>query len=657
MTWFIRTPAEIPSLLLCLLNPAYPGQLNAFGLSGRILFCVLFLLAPSSLIAGNLDDVLAQAERMDLARDPTWLKLLHFERDSQMSVVLTDSFFLAPDGRTDPGAELEATLAAYFGPEGDCDDNLARCRFPARYYWLSHQLHLPGYQLRSPCCRKLERWALFDLTQSISLLLVSGYLGNPASTFGHSLIKLNTDSSQNRSGLLDLTLNFGALVPANENPLFYVVRGLTGSYEAGFSDRYFYSQDLVYSRTEFRDMWEYRLELNEFQRTLMILHIWEIAGKKFQYYFLDKNCGYRLAELLELVLEEEILDDAGRWYIPVDLFHRILEIDRARQETGREKLVKSVRYIPSSRRKLFHGLALLEDSDLDTFNLVIEEGVGSFENHLGGFSEDRNILLLDALLAYQQYRLIADRPDSNSPAMREKDRILLARLHLPGRSPSLAPIPELTSPADGFRPLALGLDGVCEPDGRNYGRLSWSPYKKESVGQNSLEGNEFVFLDIAAGVSRGSPAVFLDRIHFIRILSLNTIQPRIKGESRLSWKLHVGLDRYAENTGNDYDAFFSFGTGQAWKWNQRLIFFGLVNGEAHADSPFLRVFPESGLIIDLSRVRAKIGFGMVSNDYSGDFRNRREFKILYRLNKRQSIHLEHRADQSAQTAVGLTRYF
>ena len=259
MIWFIKALKTLPSLLQKRLNRTCTASLNAFGLSGRILLFLLFFLTPSQLIATTFDDALAEAERIDLARDITWLRLLHFERGSQMSSVVTDSFFLAPNGSSDPSAELEATLAAYFDAEENRDDTQARCRFPARYYWLSHHLDLPGYELRLPDCRKLENWALFDLTKSISLLLVSGYLGNPASTFGHALIKLNTDSADDRSGLFDLTLKFGALVPENENQLFYVVRGLTGRYEAGFSDKYFYTQDLVYSRTEFRDMWDYRL--------------------------------------------------------------------------------------------------------------------------------------------------------------------------------------------------------------------------------------------------------------------------------------------------------------------------------------------------------------------------------------------------------------
>jgi hypothetical protein len=132
----------------------------------------------------HLKRALASADSLDLAEDSTWRRLLHFESGKEMSSVLTDSFFLSLEGRFDPKAELAATLSAYF-QTGVIDDSHPRCRFPARYYWLSHQLELPGYQLRGQCA-KLEEWELFEKTHSVSLLMVSGYLGNPASTFGHS---------------------------------------------------------------------------------------------------------------------------------------------------------------------------------------------------------------------------------------------------------------------------------------------------------------------------------------------------------------------------------------------------------------------------------------------------------------------------------------
>lgn len=127
-------------------------------------------------------------------------------------------------------------------------------------------------------------------------------MSNPASTFGHSLIKLNNKES----GLFDTSINYGALVPDNENMLRYIYQGLTGGYQAGFSDKYFYEQDLMYSNKEYRDMWEYKLNLTQEEKDLIILHLYEIITRKFDYYFLSRNCGYRVSEIINLVSKKKL---------------------------------------------------------------------------------------------------------------------------------------------------------------------------------------------------------------------------------------------------------------------------------------------------------------------------------------------------------------
>ena len=278
-----------------------------------------------------------------------WLKLLHYDRHGQRSEIVSDDFFLSPTGKTAPAAELQATLAAYF-ESWPADTNLhVRCRFPARYFWLSQQIDLPGYVVREPRCGRLEKWAMLDRLRSVSLLLVSGYFGNPASTFGHALLRLNTGDADDPN-MLDVTINYGALVPENELMVLYVYRGLFGGYQSGFSDKYFYTEDLVYARKELRDFWVYELNLSDEQVRLLAFHLWEVIGKKFTYHFLTQNCAYRLAELLELVTDEPWLTNSRVWYLPVEMFHRLTTLDAARP--GR--LVRSVLFIPSSQRELQH---------------------------------------------------------------------------------------------------------------------------------------------------------------------------------------------------------------------------------------------------------------------------------------------------------------
>lgn len=615
--------------------------------------CALLLLSGAQAQAASQKEILQTAKQRGLARHPTWLKLLHYERDGKRSVVLTDNFFLSPKGRTDPEAELTATIHAYFFPWDENADAQPRCRFPARYYWLSRQLPLPHYDVREESCQSLEKWALFDTVKSISLHLVSGYLGNPASTFGHAFLKLNTDSMDDQSGLFDMTLNYGALVPENEYILRYVARGLFGGYEAGFSDKYFYTQDLVYSRTEFRDIWDYRLILTDYERTLLILHIWEIVGKKFTYYFLDKNCAYRLAELLELVIEEDLLSHGRFWYLPVELFHRLNDMDNARQKSHGIKRVQSVRFIPSNQRILYHQLKMLTPDELGIFNAIVREGIDSLSTHLPQLSMDRQMVVLDSLLAYQQYKLISEEPNPPRQRREAKDKILLTRLGLPARFMPPLEIPELPSPAEGSRPMALGVGTALDVNDGSFLQLSWSPYKQELVGKNSLEGDELTVLDFTVGISQEGDKVFVDQFDLIRVLNLNTLSVALVDENPWSWQLRVGMDRIEENGKDRYDGVIRFGPGYAQKLKETVLGYGMVDLAGHAQSPFVRLRPHLGLKFDWGATQAWIYSGAESVDYKGAFRYVGGGKIQFPLTDRAAVHVEFSNEKATRASLGL----
>ncbi len=616
---------------------------------------VTWLNCGTSVLADPLDlkRALIASDSLGLAEDPTWRRLIHFESGKKTSSVLSDSFFLALEGRFDPRAELTATLSAYFQTDV-IDDSHPRCRFPARYYWLSHHLKLPGYQLRHQC-DNLESWGLFDKTHSVSLLMVSGYLGNPASTFGHSLLKLNTTSSPDVPSLLESTVNFGATVPEQVNPLLYILRGVTGGYEAGFSDNYYYTQDLVYSRTEFRDMWEYRLALTEYQRLLLGLHVWEIVGKKFKYFFFDRNCGFRQAELLDLVIEEGVINGTGWWYAPVGLFHRLDEINRSRIRAGQPELITSITYIPSARRKLFYELLDLDDTEIRILNPLLDEGTASIDRQLQELAMGRQIAVLNGLLAIHNYRDMADGPRLSATRQKDRSQILLARLQRPGQQIKPAAVPDLASPTQGFRPMTAGIGVGRESDNEPFTLLTWSPYQLESVGHNNLEGGELVIAKVEIGFGDRSNSVFLSRFEMIRLLNLSTMPMRIQKDHNLSWRLRIGIDGHA-GVGNSYDGVASFGAGRALKVGRRVTGIGLVNLEAHTQGTIARIRPEFRVLFHGGNLRATVGLDLISTGYAGDLRRRSSWRFLYRLSPNRSIEVEHRAGMDV-TAVTISSYF
>lgn len=621
----------------------------------------VFLLIGLSLLdlqfaeASSLTELLKAAEEQNLAHHSVWLKLLHYGPTGNQSEVISDNFFISEQGRFDPKAELSATIEAYFDGWVADTDTHARCQYPARYYWLSEYLALPKYSLRDPRCKRLEKWALFDRVQSISLLLVSGYFGNPASTFGHALLKLNTDFIDDPQGLFDLAINYGALVPENEATLLYVIKGLFGGYESGFSDKYFYTQDLVYSRTEFRDIWDYRFALSDYERTLLVLHIWEIIGKKFNYFFLDKNCGYRIAELLELVIDEKLLKKAKIWYLPVEIFHRLNEIDVARRKKGKSGLIESVHFIPSSQRKLYYQFAQLLPDEAKATNVIIQEGPSVLSTQLSIFTLDRKIKILDAVLSYHQYRLISEGPNPSVERRKAKDQVLLARLRLPAHSETAPEVPTLHSPAQGSRPMAIAINLAIDTNEELYWRLNWAAFSKELVGPNSLEGGELVVFDIAVGFDNDT--AFVDQFDLIRIQKLNTAPVEVTGESRWSWNLRMGVTRTGPKNKVDHDGGVSFGLGRAWQLNKIFTLYSMAEIAAHTLSPIVRLRPNINIIANIGKIRAWGFVGAEPNeDYSG-VHSILEGKLQYQIGSQHAIRIDVSNYGAKQASVGIVWYW
>lgn len=540
-----------------------------------LFFSALWILTARGEPAA-VDALIAEAGQLQLAGHPTWRGLLHVEPGTRQSKVTSADFFLAPDGRSNPEQELAASLAAFFAPIGGKPDEHAQCRFPARFRWLGTQLPALNAAPAAACAR-LDSWARLAALESVSMVMVSGYFGNPASSFGHLLLKLNNGANPPGLSLLDLGINYGALVPDGEATPVYVLRGLFGGYAAGFSDKLYYTQDLAYSGVEFRDMWEYELELAPEERAFLAYHVWEMAGRKFDYLFLRENCAFRMAELLELVTGLDFTSGVDVWYAPVSLFHRLMAID-----AGERRLIRGVRFQPSAQRVLYHEFTTLARAERAAVNRLIREPPKLEGDLLDRFAPDRQAALLDVLLAYYQYRLVAtnDREAAApSPLRARKDAVLRARLaRAPGRATDLAAVPALWPPAEGSRPSRVGVGGGTNGKGNGFGLVTAAAFAWDGIGNNNLQGSELVVLEATAGYSADG-GVYLDHVDVVRARKLNLNTARIAGEDQWSWKAGLGVRRSDLACDACTEAYGTLGAGRAAALGDAVTVYALLDGQ------------------------------------------------------------------------------
>ncbi len=547
-----------------------------------------------------------------LANKKTWLMLLHFDGDK--SSIINRDFFISKDGYKDSQSELKATLYAF-------RENRLICKYPARYVWLSkYYKELKPDKLLA--CKNLQNWKLFKKLKSISLVFVSGFLGNPASAFGHSFLKINQYKKE--SELFDVTISYGAILPKKNNIFLYIINGITGGYKASYSDKYYYMDNMVYSNQEYREMWEYKLKLSDKQKRFLLYHLWELKGIHFKYYFFNRNCGYKITELLASTYNKDVLPKANIWFAPIESFYRLEKLG----------LVNDVIYHPSKQQEIY---AFYDSLSKDEKNIVVKKIKDKNYDYI---KNDENISqekIYDFLISYQKYT-------NNNADL----KLLLKRLKLP-KSTYKTPKPkEKEAVTNGNKMSYIGA-GFDRFDKKNYTTLSFSAFSLDKVGFNSLDGDMLSILDTKIWLS---DKVKLKSLDFIKVRRLKINRLPFDKESPISWELRVGLDNRFER-----DYFAEGGVGYTTKYKS-LKLYALLDASLHSKKDKIKVRPKIGCYANLDKLRVNIELGSTYNEkFQLLDKDYLEALVEYSFQKQKSIYLNINHDYKSSISAGFKWFY
>ncbi len=596
----------------------------------KIILIFSLFLSSATLFSKDIDNY----NIINISKNPTWLRLLHYNHNLK-SDIKDQNFFLAKDGNISPKHELLATINAYNLPfDNNSPDKHAQCKYPARYFWLSKQIHLVNYHTINPKCKKLLNWKLLKNTKSISVVFVSGFLGNPASAFGHSFLKINK-SDYSSENLFDTSISFGALLPKKYNMLSYIYNGITGGYFAAYTDKFFYNQDITYSDEDMRDMWEYRLNFSDNQKKFLLLHTWELMTKKFQYFFTNRNCGYRVAKLLELVTNHKLTNNAYIWYAPVETFYYLDNVDK-------------VVYLPSKQRKIYAQFNALNNKEKELISHMINKNLSQIPNKSLPIQSQINIL--NFLIDYNKYKYLNKKTQQTHEQKIYKRKLFISRLKLPSGKkyftiPKKRPISQNNKP----RLLSLSYHHYLHTKKLAF---EFSPFAMELIGQNNFSGDELVVLDTSIFINKTD--ISLNKLDLIRIQRLKTQQLPFEKRNPFSWNLRIGTYKQPK-TKQDY--FIDAGTGFAWNINNHIKFYTMLNISAHTNNRKLRYIPNMGLFINLNKFRANILYG-----YEKDTKNTQstlyyKLKIQQKIQQNISLYTEITNLKSTLALIGIKYFF
>ena len=250
-------------------------------------------------------------------------------------------FWLAPDGKVNPAAELDATLEGIWAAE-PTDPRVQHpfCRFPARLMWLDERLHFDPARLPRRQCRRYAEYVGKLRANSVAVVFSSYYLNSPASAFGHTFLRVHRRYGATANELLDSGVDYAAVVDTT-NALLYAFKGLTGLFPGMFHSMPFFYKVREYNDYESRDLWEYELDLSPRAVAMLVAHLWEEGSTYFDYFYLSENCSYHVLAAIEVSDPRfHLLDKLRNPVVPVDTVRALMK------DPG---LVRGIRYRPSLR--------------------------------------------------------------------------------------------------------------------------------------------------------------------------------------------------------------------------------------------------------------------------------------------------------------------
>jgi hypothetical protein len=504
----------------------------------------------------------SQAQAQEPWQSRTWQKLLHYSDDFTISEIENDDFFISSEGKSNPESEFLASVSLLTSIENTNDARV--CHYPARALYLKSL----GYEVLNirGLCADFTQWQGELNKQQVSIVYADGYLGNPASFYGHILFKLKSDNLS--TDLLSNSLNFGAKVPDDENPVVYIFKGLVGGYNAKYSSNHYYRYNINYAEVEMRDLWHYTLNLNVQEKALLVAHAWELLFTQYTYYFTHRNCAYHIAKLLELVLDEDLISNSRPFILPISVFSALV---KAKTSSG-HSAVLSIEHTLSRQARFRQHFAKL-DKPLQTAVLQIAEAEDisiNIQKMRENFNIEQQIMMFDVLLDYANFSLELDKENQHFSDL--KKQLQRARIALPAKKAQWL-VQIKAPPHTGQDPSTFRVSAGTNNVAGDYFDFLFRPayYDMLSPSGGVLPNSA---LSMAALTLRVENSRFkLSKFDLLNIETIDTNASNFPGDVGIAWKLRVGNERnYLGPAKPSNEFFIESGIGKGTDFNDLTVY-------------------------------------------------------------------------------------
>ena len=483
----------------------------------------------------SVSELQNRALQLDLANSVEWRRLVHYYPSSRSKTLIEshvddERFFLASDGKTNPRAELLATieqlLSTDFAPSSKTDSLSPHCRFVARTLWLREKLDL-SYAPVPPQCIAFHDWLKRVKPHTITLIFPASFLNSPSSMFGHTLLRIDPENIDSDSDWLSWSLNFAADVGDDAVTAGYAFKGIAGAYDGKFHSVPYFQKLQEYGAIENRDIWEYKLDLTPQEVERLVMHAWELNDISFDYYFFRQNCSFRLLELIEWARPSLALTDQfPMTTIPADTVKAVVKADIVSNTDYRPslgtQLQKTINDVP---KRLRRWVSIIEDNpsrvdDAEFADIASED-------------QARIITAANDLLTYRSRKTV------RTPEIAKRRLALLKHIsQIENFSRPEPTRPQTPESAHQTRLLSIGLG---RREDVNFTDLSFR------ISYHDILDRQAGYLR-GAGISLGELTVRRNenddtQVQGFELVQLQSISDRPREFDSLSWTLKLGLAR------------------------------------------------------------------------------------------------------------------
>ncbi len=597
-----------------------------------VFLCLIISFISTKAISTELNST---SQKLDqLSKHSQWHDLLHYHKiglfASYESQADDPKFFLSEEGKSDPYAELQATISAFLQEPNKEADSI-QCEFPARLNWLKSKLGNDFFPKHE--CKEFDDWFNKIDAKALTLIFPAAYLNSPSSMFGHTLIRIDRASGKNP--LLDYSVNYAANADPDDNELVFSYKGLSGGYPGVFTILPYYQKVKEYSFLESRDVWEYELKLNKEEVDQFIRHTWEIRNTYFDYYFFDENCSYHLLTILDAASPRLNFSDQFKLTaIPADTVRAISEAD----------LIGTANFRPSTLSLMKEMLNQANQEIRETAKSLVETS-NDINERTEKLSDIEKAQALE--LAYQYSRYLSVRKKNQTKALSQRSvQLLSARSKISDKN-AYKPFPE---------PVFRDDQGHFSKRLETRFGLNDSNLGNNKYTQIGLRMSYHDLLDPIPGYIKGAKLEMFNlqirhhvetdqtRIQSVHLIDIASFSPRNNFVTPTSWHVATGLKR-PNSAPQELSPFLTGGAGYSYQWKQQL-FYSLFSSELNVDSDINKGFrlasgPRIGWLTQHHNWSAGIEINYMHDIYGSEFKEHNiNFGLSYNLSKNWQLRLE-----------------